>query len=62
QGLRVNVLNENLILEVPIVKAIKLYANFRYNYRMSWNEFGTEHQHYFIFGLRSRIWNKYTDY
>lgn len=62
QGLRYNVLNENFIVEYPIVKAIHLYANLTYNYRMSWNEFSTNHEHYLTFGIRSRIWNKYTDY
>ncbi|MCG8577859.1 MAG: hypothetical protein MI810_23475 [Flavobacteriales bacterium] len=62
QGLRTNILNENLILEVPLIKAIHLYANVTYNYRMSWNRINSEHQHYLTVGIRSRLWNRYTDF
>ena len=62
QGLRYNVMNEHFIVEYPIVKGIGLYANLTYNYRMAWTKYATAHEHYLLLGIRTRLWNKYTDY
>ncbi|MFT5820983.1 MAG: hypothetical protein ACI8ZM_002231 [Crocinitomix sp.] len=62
QGFRKNVLNETFIAEIPILPKINLYANFTYNWRMEISEAGTQHNHSIMFGLRSRIWNSYTDF
>jgi len=61
QGLRTNVLNEQFILEVPLLEKIDLYFNVTYNYRMQYNEFQTTHNHFLMVGIRSRIWNSYSD-
>lgn len=62
QGARKNVLNKTLIIEKPILPKIDLYANFTYNWRMEITETRVDHNHYFAIGLRSRIWNRYTDF
>ncbi len=62
QGYRKNVLNETFIAEIPILPKINLYANLTYNWRMEISETGTQHNHAILFGLRSRIWNSYTDF
>lgn len=61
QGLRTNVLNEQLIFEMPLREKINLYFNVTYNYRMQYNQIQTTHQHYLMIGVRSRIWNFYGD-
>ena len=62
QGLRTNVFNTTLSLEYPVISKIGLYLNFTYNYRMHWTKYGTNNQNYILVGIRSRIWNRYTDY
>lgn len=62
QGERRNVLNESIIFEFPVCRAIDLYLNATYNYRMQWTSSHTHHTHFFSVGLRSRIWNQYSDY
>jgi len=62
QGFRKNVLNETFIAEIPLLPKIDLYANFTYNWRMEISEVGTQHNHSIMFGIRSRIWNTYTDF
>ena len=61
QGLRTNVLNEQIIFEMPLVKNIDLYFNVTYNYRMHFTPLETQHQHFIFAGIRSRIWNVYND-
>lgn len=62
QGARKNVLNETLIIERPLLAKIDLYANFTYNWRMEITETRVDHSHYFSVGIRSRIWNRYSDF
>jgi hypothetical protein len=62
QGFRKNVLNETFIAEIPILPKINLYANITYNWRMEITELETQHNHSIMLGLRSRIWNSYTDF
>ena len=62
QGLRKTVLNENIIVHYPIFKAIDLYAFAQYNWRMEWQSTGTSHEHFLSLGIRSRLWNSYTDF
>lgn len=62
QGFRKNVLNETFIAEIPILRNIDLYANVTYNWRMEISEVSTQHNHSIMFGIRSRIWNSYTDF
>jgi hypothetical protein len=62
QGLKTNVLNNQLICEYPIVRSINLYFTAQYHYRFEINEYSVKHNHAFQIGLKSRIWNKYTDF
>jgi len=62
QGLRTNVFNEQLILEKPIFEKIDLYLTATYNYRMQWTATSVTHNHFVFIGLKSRIWNSYSDY
>ncbi|MBK6525417.1 MAG: hypothetical protein IPG07_07610 [Crocinitomicaceae bacterium] len=62
QGERRNVLNEQVIFEMPLLGKIDLYINATYNYRMQWTQNNINHSHFFMIGLRSRIWNSYSDF
>ncbi len=62
QGERRNVLNEQVIFEMPLLGKIDLYINATYNYRMQWTQNTINHSHFFMIGLRSRIWNSYNDF
>ena len=61
QGLRTNVLNEQLIYEFPIWEKINLYLNVTYNYRMQYNSSQITHNHFIMVGVKSRFWNVYND-
>jgi hypothetical protein len=62
QGDRNNVLNENFIYEYALFPEINLYVLAQYNWRMINTAVGTKHFHSFSIGIRSRIWNSYSDY
>lgn len=62
QGSKRNVLNTTLIYERILLKKFNIYLNAAYNWRMELNTIQFIHQHYFTFGVRSRIWNRYSDY
>jgi hypothetical protein len=62
QGLKRAGVNETLIIETPLIKDIDLYFNLTYNYRMQFSELGTQNNHAVTIGIRSRIWNRYTDF
>ena len=62
QGVKTNVLNENFIYEYAIWPEIDLYLIGAYNYRMANTSIGTTHAHTFSVGLKSRIWNSYSDF
>ncbi|MBI3135806.1 MAG: hypothetical protein HYZ14_14105 [Bacteroidetes bacterium] len=62
QGLRTNVLNEQFIAEKPLWEKIDLFLTVTYNYRMQWTPVSIEHHHFLMIGLKSRIWNAYSDY
>ena len=62
QGIRTNVLNETFIYEYELLPAIDLYLMAKYNWRMVNTSMGTDHFHTFMIGIRSRIWNFYSDY
>jgi len=62
QGLKTNVFNNQIIYEFPIAKAINLYATAQYNFRFEINTYGYKTNHFVQVGLKSRIWNKYTDF
>lgn len=61
QGNRTNVFNEELIVEKPLFEKINLYLYATYNYRMQWTQTNLQHNHFFLIGLKSRIWNAYGD-
>lgn len=61
QGLKKVVINETFIAETPLIKDIDLYFNVTYNWRREFSEFGTRSNHSILIGIRSRIWNRYTD-
>ena len=62
QGLRKTVFNETITLHYPIFEAIDLFAFAQYNWRMEWQSSATIHEHFISVGLRSRLWNSYTDF
>lgn len=62
QGLRTSVFNEQLIVEKPLWEKIDLYLTATYTYRMQWRPDAIQHNHFLMVGLKSRIWNVYTDY
>lgn len=62
QGQRRNVFNQNLIIEFPLLKNIELYLFANYNYRLLWTSDYVDQMHFFSIGLRSRIWNYYSDF
>jgi len=62
QGLKTNVFNNQLIYEYTIAPKINLYLIAQYNYRFEINPLGTKNNHYVMVGLKSRIWNQYTDF
>ena len=62
QGGRLNVLNESFIYEYALLPAIDLFLMAKYNWRMVNTSAGTDHFHAFTVGIRSRIWNAYSDY
>lgn len=62
QGLKKNVLNETFIIERPLISAIDMYLNFTYNWRMEYRQDGIQNNHTFLVGIRSRLWNQYTDF
>lgn len=61
QGERRNSLNEQIIFEIPLLAKIDLYMNATYNYRMQWTQNHIDQTHFFMIGIRSRIWNTYND-
>ena len=62
QGVKTNVLNENIIYEFGLWPEIDLFLTAMYNYRLVNNSYGTEQSHTFSVGIRSRIWNSYSDF
>lgn len=62
QGIRTNVLNENIIYEYAILPKIDMYLTATYNWRLVNTSQGTQNFHYFSIGLKSRIWNTYSDF
>lgn len=62
QGIRTNVLNETFIYEYEILPKINMFLTARYNWRMANTSLGTDHFHTFQVGIKSRIWNSYTDF
>lgn len=62
QGIRHNVLNETFIYELALLPKINLYLTAVYNWRFVNTSFGNEHIHTFSVGLKSRIWNSYSDF
>jgi len=62
QGSKRNILNATLIYERLLIKKFNIYLNATYNWRMQLNTNQLINQHYFTFGVRSRIWNSYSDY
>lgn len=62
QGLKTNVFNNQLIYEYAIAPKINLYLTAQYTYRFEINHYGFRNNHYLMVGLKSRIWNKYTDF
>jgi len=62
QGKKHNVLTNNIILEIPIMKSIELMAFFNYQFRAVTAEKYTFMQHQFQLGISSRLWNSYTDF
>ena len=62
QGVRQNVLNENLIYEYALLENIGLFLTANYNWRMINSTAGTAHQHFISVGIKSRIWNVYNDF
>ena len=62
QGSKKNVLNTTLIYEKALLPQSSIYLNATYNWRMELNAIGFTNQHYFTIGIRSRIWNQYSDY
>jgi len=61
QGFKKNVLNETLIIETPLLPNIDLHAYLKYNWRMEITPNKTYNNHFISIGIRSRIWNRYTD-
>ncbi len=62
QGLRKNVLNETFIVETPLFKASNIYLNLTYNWRLETSDLGIQNNHMLSIGIRSRIWNRYSDF
>jgi hypothetical protein len=62
QGNKKNVLNESLIIEYQLSKIKHVYLFMNYNLRLEYNRIQNQHSNYFILGIRSRIWNNYTDF
>jgi len=62
QGLKTNILTNQLIYEYALFPHINIYAFARYNYRFQINHMGIQNNHSFQIGIKSRIWNNYTDY
>jgi hypothetical protein len=62
QGLKTNVFNNQLIYEYALFPKINIYGFARYNYRFQINGDNTQNNHSFQIGIKSRIWNNYTDY
>jgi len=62
QGLKVNVFNNQFIYEYALIPQINLYTTAQYNYRYSTSELDHTHNHTILIGIKSRIWNSYTDF
>jgi hypothetical protein len=62
QGLKTNVFNNHLIYEYPILTKLNLFVTAQYNFRFEINKYHTYTNHLFQIGLKSRIWNRYTDF
>ena len=62
QGLKTNVITNQLIYEYALVPNINIFAFARYNYRFQINDNGIQNNHVFQIGIKSRIWNNYSDY
>ncbi len=61
QGFKKNVFNETLVVEYNLLPKYDLYLNVTYNWRIENTTVGVFHSHAFLLGLKSRLWNKYTD-
>lgn len=62
QGLRTDIFNEQLVYETPLFQKLNLYLTFTYNYRLAWTSEYITHNHFVLVGLKSRLWNSYTDF
>ena len=62
QGLKTNILTNQLIYEYALFPHINLYGFARYNYRFQINDNGIQNNHSIQIGIKSRIWNNYSDY
>jgi len=62
QGLKTNILTNQLIYEYALFPHINIYGFARYNYRFQINDNDIQNNHSFQIGIKSRIWNNYTDY
>lgn len=62
QGLKTNVFNNQLIYEYALFPHLNIYAFARYNYRFQINTYKQQTNHSFQIGIKSRIWNNYSDY
>ena len=62
QGLKTNVFNNHLIYEYSILPKINLFVTAQYNFRFEINKSHSSTNHFFQIGLKSRIWNCYTDF
>jgi hypothetical protein len=62
QGLKTNVFNNQFIYEYPILPKINMYATAQYTARLEFNSYGVKANHFIQIGIKSRIWNNYTDF
>ncbi|MGB1103767.1 MAG: hypothetical protein ACPG21_09070 [Crocinitomicaceae bacterium] len=62
QGLKHNVFINNLTVEMPLLKSVELMAFFSYQMRFATIAQDSYFQQQFQIGIRSRIWNSYTDF
>lgn len=62
QGNRTNVLNETFIVEYPFKWLQNTYITGVYNWRFASFNGVPNHEHTLMIGIRSRIWNRYTDF
>lgn len=62
QGVKNNVLNESLIIEYKLQKLKQAFIFINYNWRLAQSANNYSHSHYIIAGIKTRIWNNYTDF